>query len=86
MNDGTGAMRLRRDPRPFLVHAAVDALIAFVATVFLLWLFGLPLWAMIAVAWVLGLAAAPLTRRWEQRQLDERQPDAGDTRSDPATP
>jgi hypothetical protein len=68
---GPGAPALRRDPRPYLVHVAVDALIAFVATVFLLWIFGVPLWAMILVAWVLGFAAAPFTRRWEQRQLDE---------------
>jgi membrane protein implicated in regulation of membrane protease activity len=54
------------------MHVAVDAAIAFVATVFLLWLLGVPLWAMIVLAWVLGLVAAPFTRRWEQRQLDER--------------
>jgi membrane protein implicated in regulation of membrane protease activity len=63
---------LRSEPRPFLVHVAVDAVIAFCATVFLLWLFGVELWVMIVVAWVLGLVAAPFTRRWEQRQLDER--------------
>jgi hypothetical protein len=54
------------------MHVAVDALIAFCATVFLLWLFGAPLWSMILVAWVLGLAAAPFTRRWEAEQLAER--------------
>ena len=73
-SQGTGprAPRLRRDPRPYAVHVAVDALIGFCVTAFLLWLFGVPLWAMIVIAWVLGLAAAPFTRRWEQRQLDER--------------
>lgn len=75
---------LRTEPRPFVVHAAVDALIAFVATVFLLWLFGVPLWAMIAVAWILGLVAAPFTRRWEQRQLDERR-NAADLPTRPMT-
>ena len=76
-NQGTGPAtpRLHRDPRPYVMHVAVDALIAFCATVFLLWLFGVPLWAMIVIAWVLGLAAAPFTRRWEQRQLDERDTD-----------
>jgi len=69
---GPGAPRLHRDPRPYVVHVAVDALIGFCATAFLLWLFDVPLWAMIVTAWVLGLAAAPFTRRWEQRQLDER--------------
>ena len=71
-DSGPGAPRLHRDPRPYVVHVAVDALIGFCATAFLLWLFDVPLWAMIATAWVLGLAAAPFTRRWEQRQLDER--------------
>lgn len=63
---------LRSEPRPFWMHVAVDALIAFCATVFLLWLFGAPLWLMIVLAWVLGLAAAPFTRRWEAEQLAER--------------
>jgi hypothetical protein len=38
----------------------------------LLWLFGVPLWAMIIVGWIVGLAAAPFTRRWEARQLAAR--------------
>jgi hypothetical protein len=65
---------LRTEPRPFMMHVAVDSVIAFCATVFLLWLFGVPLWVMIIVSWVLGLCAAPFTRRWEQQQLDERKP------------
>ena len=75
-NSGPGerpkAIQLRRDPKPFIAHVAVDAVIAFCATAFLFWVFGEPLWMMIVVAWVLGLIAAPVTRRWEQRQLDER--------------
>ena len=63
---------LRTEPRPFWMHVAVDALIGFVATAFLLWLFGVPLWAMIIVAWIIGLAGASFTRRWEERQLAER--------------
>jgi hypothetical protein len=58
------------------MHVAVDALIAFCVTAFLLWLFGAPLWLMIVLAWVLGLAAAPFTRRYEAAQLAERS--AGD--------
>jgi Flp pilus assembly protein TadB len=54
------------------MHVAVDALIAFCATAFLLWLFGAPLWLMIALAWAIGLVAAPFTRRWEAAQLAER--------------
>ncbi len=70
--DGPGARPLRTEPRPYLVHVAVDALIAFCSVAFLMWLYGVELWAMILTAWVLGFAAAPFTRRWEQRQLDER--------------
>jgi hypothetical protein len=54
------------------MHVAVDALIAFCGTVFLLWIFGAPLWLMIVLAWVIGLAAAPFTRRYEAAQLAER--------------
>jgi thiol:disulfide interchange protein len=54
------------------MHVAVDGLILFCATVFLLWLFGAPLWLMIVVAWIGGLIAAPFTRRWEAAQLAER--------------
>jgi hypothetical protein len=54
------------------MHVAVDGLIGFCATAFLLWLFGAPLWAMIALAWALGLVAAPFTRRWEAQQLAAR--------------
>ncbi|HEY8217353.1 MAG TPA: hypothetical protein VIH82_09480 [Acidimicrobiia bacterium] len=67
---------LRTEPRPFWMHVAVDALIAFCVTAFLLWLFGAPLWLLIVLAWVLGLAAAPFTRRYEAAQLAERS--AGD--------
>lgn len=67
---------LRTEPRPYLVHVAVDALIAFCSVAFLMWLFGVELWAMILTAWVLGLAAAPFTRKWEQQQLDARKPTA----------
>ena len=54
------------------MHVAVDALIAFCATAFLLWLFGAPLWLMIVLAWILGLVGARFTRRWEAAQLAER--------------
>jgi len=70
--DRTPRAPLRTEPRPYWMHVAVDALIAFCATVFLLWLFGAPLWLMILLAWVLGLAAAPFTRRWEAEQLAAR--------------
>jgi membrane protein implicated in regulation of membrane protease activity len=70
--DVPGARPLRTEPRPYFVHVAVDALVAFCTVAFLMWLYGVELWAMILTAWVLGFAAAPFTRRWEQRQLEER--------------
>ena len=61
-----------RDARPLVMHVAVDAIIAFLVTAVVLFFFGVPLWVMIVVAWVLGLGAAPFTRRWEARQLAAR--------------
>ena len=61
-----------RTPRSFLTHVAVDAIIAFVATAIVLYFLGAPLWLMIVVAWLLGIAAAPFTVGWEARQLAER--------------
>ena len=63
---------LRTQPRPLWMHVMVDAVIGFLLVAFLFWLFGVPLWAMILTAWVIGLALAPFTRRWEERQLAER--------------
>jgi hypothetical protein len=63
---------LRTEPRPYWMHVMVDAIIGFLLTAFLLWLFGAPLWAMILVGWAVGFAAAPLTRRWEADQLAAR--------------
>jgi hypothetical protein len=74
-SDGTGApdaRPLRTEPRPYWMHVAVDGLIVFCATAFLLWLFGAPLWLMIVVAWIGGLCTAPFTRRWEAAQLAAR--------------
>jgi len=70
--DGTQPLPPRA-PRSFLTHAAVDAVIAFLATAVVLYFLGAPLWVMIIVAWVLGLAAAPFTMGWEARQLAERE-------------
>ncbi|MFO7590392.1 MAG: hypothetical protein R6X23_05770 [Acidimicrobiia bacterium] len=65
-----------REPRSFVTHVVVDAVIAFLATAIVLYFLGAPLWVMILVAWVLGLAAAPFTVGWEARQLYERENDA----------
>jgi hypothetical protein len=77
---GSPAPLPRRAPRSFVTHVAVDGVIAFLATAIVLYFLGAPLWVMIIVAWVLGLAAAPFTVGWEARQLAERQ---ADTASDP---
>ena len=69
--DGTRPLP-RRAPRSFVTHVAVDAIIAFLATVVVLYFLGAPLWLMIVVAWILGLAAAPFTVGWEARQLADR--------------
>lgn len=61
-----------RPPRSLWIHIGVDFLIAFVALVFLFWVLGLPLWLTIVVAWIVGIVAAPFTRRAEERALAER--------------
>jgi len=65
-----------RAPRSFVTHVAVDAVIAFLATAIVLYFLGASLWVMIVVAWVLGLAAAPFTQRWEADQLAARDAEA----------
>ena len=64
----------RRPPRPWVVHWAIDAAVAFVAVLFLALLTGLPILAVAAAAVVVGAIAAPYTRRAEIRALAEREP------------
>jgi hypothetical protein len=73
--DGRRRPALRTEPRPYIVHWMVDSLIGFLATVLVLWFFGIPLWGMIIVAWVIGFGLAPLTRKWETEQLAHRKTD-----------
>jgi hypothetical protein len=54
------------------MHVLVDGLIGFAATALVLAFFGIPLWVMIIVGWVIGLVAAPFTHRLDERQLAER--------------
>ena len=61
-------------PRPWVVHWAIDAAVAFVAVLFLALLTGLPILAVAAAAVVVGAIAAPYTRRAEIRALAEREP------------
>ncbi len=64
----------RRPPRPFVVHWAIDAAVAFVAVLFLALLIGLPIVGVAVAAVVVGAAAAPFTRRAEERALAQREP------------
>jgi len=54
------------------MHVMVDALIGFCATALILAFFGIPLWVMIVVGWVIGLALGPLTHRLDERQIRDR--------------
>jgi hypothetical protein len=65
-----------RDPRPFLVHLAVDAAVAFLLSVIVLLILGASIWIVLIVAAIAGLAAAPYTRRAEARALAARARDA----------
>jgi hypothetical protein len=61
-----------RHARSLAVHAAVDAAIAFLALVMVLWILSIPIWVTVIAAAVVGVVGAPLTRRAEQRALDRR--------------
>jgi type III secretory pathway component EscV len=57
------------------VHFGIDTAVAFLATVFLGLIFGVPLLAIAIVALVVGMIAAPYTRRAEIRALAARASD-----------
>lgn len=61
-----------RPPRPFAVHWLVDAAIAFVAVVVVALFWGVPLVPLAIASLVVGLVAAPFTRRAEIRALAAR--------------
>ena len=62
----------RRDPRPFPVHWLVDSAVAFLAVVLVALMFEIGLGAIVIVALVLGLVAAPFTRNLEAKALAAR--------------
>jgi hypothetical protein len=72
---------IRRDPRSFAVHAAVDAAVAFLLSAVVLLIWDVDIITVVVIAAVLGLIAAPLTRRAEARGLAAR-PDADPQRPD----
>ncbi|MEX0666339.1 MAG: hypothetical protein WD598_16415 [Acidimicrobiia bacterium] len=61
-----------REPRPLGVHVAADAAIAFLVLVVVLLVFSVSIWVILGVAGLLGLLAAPFTRRAEERALARR--------------
>jgi hypothetical protein len=66
----------RRDPRPFPVHWLVDSAIAFLAVVLVALMFEMGLGAIVIMALLLGLVAAPFTRNLEAKALAARDADA----------
>jgi preprotein translocase subunit SecD len=65
-----------RPPRPFLVHWGIDAAVACLAILFLGLIAGFALVTIIVTGLILGLIAAPFTRRAEIRALAARKHDA----------
>jgi len=61
-----------RPPRPLAVHWLVDAAVVFVAVLVVALLLGIPLLPLAGGALVVGLVAAPFTRRAEIRALEAR--------------
>ena len=62
----------RRDPRPLVVHALIDTAVAWLLLIIVLLILGFSFWATLVAAVVLGVAAAPFTRRAEERALAAR--------------
>jgi hypothetical protein len=61
-----------RDPRPLVVHFGVDAAVAFLALLVVGLILGIPWLVTAVVALVIGVVAAPFTRRAEIRALAGR--------------
>jgi len=70
-NDRPGTIPAR-EPRTLLVHAGVDAVVAFLALIVVGLILGLGPLPIAVAALVLGVVAAPFTRRAEVRALAER--------------
>ncbi len=61
-----------RPPRPLIAHALVDAGVAFLVTLLVVLLLGVPLGPVIAVSLVIGVIASPFTHRAEAHALAAR--------------
>jgi hypothetical protein len=62
----------RRDPQPIVLHVLVDTAVAFLLLVIVLLFLGASIWVVLIASIVAGLAAAPITRRAEERALAQR--------------
>jgi hypothetical protein len=65
-----------------LVHIAVDIAVIFLATVLVLLILDVSFWIALVLAVILGVAAAPFTRRAEERSLAERYAAGGGSPAD----
>jgi hypothetical protein len=63
-----------RQPRSLIVHAAVDAAVAFLLIAIVGLFFGATLWVLGLIGAAIGVAVAPLTRRAEEEALSRREP------------
>jgi uncharacterized membrane protein SpoIIM required for sporulation len=70
--DGDAPAPLRTEPRSFLVHWLVDAAVVFLATIIVGLFLGVPWWAVLAVAGVVGSFGARVTHRADVRSMAER--------------
>jgi hypothetical protein len=68
-----------REPRPLLVHWAVDAAVVFLLTVVVAVFLGAALITIVIASVVAGVFLAPWTRSLEARGLARRAERAGDT-------
>ena len=62
----------RRPPKPFGMHALVDAGIAFLVILIPLLFFRIDLGTIVLIGLLLGAALAPITRGIEMRMLEQR--------------
>ena len=62
----------RRDPRPLVVHFAIDTVVAFLLLVVVLLFLGADIFVVVIASVVAGAVAAPYTRRAEERALAQR--------------
>ena len=81
--DESGPVRLPpRPPRSVFVHWAIDSAVAILAILFLGLITGFSLVTILVTGAILGVVAAPFTRRAEMRALAARERDAQESPPD----